>query len=175
MDDQQLWNLGFIRLKALYSGLAPETAHGLAALLDRYCQTKEALAAVIADIDGASVCCHCGGQCCMNGKYRINVLDSLALITRQSMPPVNYIQKPVCPYGDQDGCSMAPGVRPADCILFICDALDEKLTPHSRMMLATGEQQVRECIEQASRLTGEELKTPLLLWAEKQRDINPKV
>jgi len=175
VDDQQVWNLGFIRLKALYSGLAPETAHGVAALLDRYCQTKEALAAVIADIDAASVCRHCGGQCCLNGKYRVNVLDSLALISRQIMPPVNFLQKPVCPYGDQDGCSMTPGLRPADCILFVCDALDEKLTPHSRMMLATGEQQLRECIEQASRLAGEELKTPLLLWAEKQEFINKKV
>ncbi|MDD2736143.1 MAG: hypothetical protein PHF56_19615 [Desulfuromonadaceae bacterium] len=145
-----------------------ETELGLAALLARYCQTKEALASLIEEIDASSVCQRCGGQCCLNGKYRINVFDSLAFIARQFITSVNFNQKPVCPYGSHDGCSMEPGLRPADCILFICDAIDEKLSPQSRMILAAGEMDLRECIEQASRLTGEPLRTPLLLWAEKQ-------
>ena len=169
MDDQQLWNFGFTRLKALYVGLPPETETGLAELLAHYCQTKEALDAVISEIDASSVCHHCGGQCCLNGKYRIDVFDSLAFIALQIIPSVHFIQKPVCPYGSHNGCGMEPGLRPADCILFLCDALDEKLTPDSRRTLAEGEQALRKCLEQASRLTGENLKTPLLLWAEKQR------
>jgi hypothetical protein len=169
VDDQQLWNLGFSRLKSLYSGLPLETELGLAALLASYYQTKEALTAVIEGIDASSVCHRCGGQCCLNGKYRINVCDSLAFIARQVLPAVNFNRKPVCPYGSHDGCSMEPGLRPADCILFICDAIDEKLSPQSRMVLAAGEMELRECIEQASRLTGEQLRAPLLLWAEKQR------
>lgn len=175
VDDQQLWHLGLSRLKALYSGFTRETELGFAVLLTRYCQTKEALAEVIAEIDASSVCHQCGGQCCLNGKYRINVFDSLALFARKSIPSVNFIQRPVCPYGSQDGCSMEAGLRPADCILFICDAINEKLSPQSRMILASGEQDLRECIEQASRLTGVRLRTPLLLWAEEQKSINPKV
>jgi hypothetical protein len=93
----------------------------------------------------------------------------------KTVPSAHFIQKPVCPYGSLDGCSMEPGLRPVDCIIFICDALDEKLSPASRMILAAGEQELRECIEQASRLIGEPLRTPLLLWAEKQSNINPKV
>ena len=168
MDDQQLWNFGFMRLKALYAGFSLETELGCTALLTRYCQLKEALADVIAEIDAASVCRQCGGQCCLNGKYRINVFDSLACVVRQNIPPAHFAQKPVCPYGSLEGCGMEPGLRPADCILFICHALDEKLSPDSRMILAAGEQELRKCIDQASRLIGEQLKTPLLLWAEKQ-------
>ena len=175
VDDQLLWNLGFTRLNDLYSGYSRETELALALLLTRYCQAKEALAAVIAEIDASSVCHQCGGQCCLNGKYRINVCDSLVLIARETIPSVNFIQKPVCPYGSQDGCSMEPGLRPVDCILFICDAINEKLSPQSRTILVAGEQGLRECIEQASRLTGERLRTPLLLWAEEQKTINPKV
>jgi hypothetical protein len=175
VDDQQLWNFGTTRLKTLYLGLPPETELVFASLLARYCQTKESLAALIAEIDAASVCRQCGGQCCLNGKFRINVFDSLALMARKIVPSVHFIQKPVCPYGLLDGCSMESGLRPADCILFICDALDEKLSPASRMLLAAGEQELRACVEQASRLIGEPLRTPLLLWAEKQRDINPKM
>ncbi|MFZ4855080.1 MAG: hypothetical protein ACOYL3_01670 [Desulfuromonadaceae bacterium] len=168
MDDQLLWDIGIVRLKALYFSLRRESEPGLAELVARSIQTKETLAAVIAEIDAASVCRHCGGQCCQNGKYRINVFDSLAFIVRQNIPSAHFAHKPVCPYGGIDGCSMEPGLRPADCILFICDALDEKLSPDSRMILAVGEQELRECIKQASRLIGEQLKTPLLLWAEKQ-------
>ena len=175
MDDQLLWNFGFTRLKTLHSGFSGETELALALLLTRYCQTKEALAAVIAAIDASSVCHQCGGQCCQNGKYRINVFDSLALVARNIIPSINFSQKPVCPYGSHDGCSMEPGLRPADCILFICDAIDGRLSPQSRTILAAGEQDLRECIEQASRLTGERLRTPLLLWAEEQKTINPKV
>ena len=174
MDDQQLWDRSFRRLKALYSALPQEAKSGLSELLVRYCQTKEALAAVTAGINASSVCRQCGGQCCLNGKYRINVFDTLGFITREILPSVNFTQKPLCPYGSHDGCSMEPCLRPADCILFICDALDEKTSPDSRAILAAGEQGLRNCTLQASRLTGEPLGTPLLLWAEKQRFINQK-
>jgi len=172
VDDQQLWNIGITHLQTLYCSVPREAEPGLTALVTRYSQTKAELAAVIAEIDAASVCRHCGGQCCLNGKYRINVFDALVCVARQNIPSALFAQKPVCPYGSRDGCSMEPGVRPADCILFICDALDEKLSPDSRMILAAGEQELRACIEQASLLLGEPLRTPLLLWAEKQSDIN---
>ncbi len=175
MDDQKLWDLGFARLDALYSCFPQETKSGLTELLAHYCQTKEALAAVIAEVDASCVCRQCGGQCCLNGKYRVNVFDTLGFITREIPPSVNFSRKPVCPYGSHDGCSMEPSLRPADCILFICDALDEKISPHSRSILAAGEQELRDCIEQASRLSGEPLRTPLLLWAEKQMFNNQKM
>jgi hypothetical protein len=175
VDDQQLWDLGLRHLKALYAGFSTETERGAAELLARYSQRKEALAAVIAGIDASALCQQCGGQCCMNSKYRINVFDALAFIVRKTLPSADFIQKPVCPYGSHDGCNMEPELRPADCILFLCDTLDEKISPHFRMILAAGEEDLRECIEQASRLIGEQVHAPFLLWAEKQRYNNPKV
>ena len=60
---------------------------------------------------------------------------------------------------------MESGIRPADCVLFICDVLEQKLSPQSRLLLAEQEQILRECIFTASLLTGEPLGKPLLLWA----------
>jgi hypothetical protein len=51
--------------------------------------------------------------------------------------------------------------------LFICDAIDQKLSPQARLILAAQEQLLRECIRKASGLTGEQMGTPLLLWAGK--------
>jgi hypothetical protein len=167
VDDRQLWNLGTVGLKCLLADLSVGTGFTLTMLLTRYRKAKEAFAAVVAEVDAASVCRECGGQCCLNGKYRINVLDTLARIAAEIPTTADFSQKPVCPYGTGAGCAMEPGLRPADCVLFICDAIDQKLSPQARYILATEEQDMRECIRKASGLTGELLGTPLLLWAGK--------
>ena len=168
MDDQQLWNLGTVRLKGLLEGLSGGTGLVLKELLIRYREAKEALAAVVAGVDAASVCRECGGQCCLNGKYRINVLDTLARVAAEIPTSADFLQKPLCPYGTIAGCAMEPGLRPADCVLFICDSIDLQLSPNSRLILARQEQDIRACIHAASSLTGEPLGTPLLLWAAKK-------
>lgn len=169
MNDQQLWNLGTVRLECLLAELSAGTMPTLTQLLDRYRKAKEALAAVVAEVDAAHVCRECAGQCCQNGKYRINVFDALARIAAEIPTAADFSQKPLCPYGTDTGCSMEPGLRPADCILFICDAIDRKLSQQSRLELAANEQDLRECINAASCLADEQLGTPLLLWVAKQR------
>lgn len=167
MDDQQLWHLGTMRIKRHLADLPVGVGVTLTNLLARYRQSKEALAAVIEEVDAASVCCECSGQCCLNGKYRINILDVMARIAEQISTSADFSQKPVCPYGTETGCTMEPGLRPADCVLFVCDAIDQKLSPQGRMALAGQEQVLRECILEASILNGEPMGTPLLLWAGK--------
>ena len=167
MDDQQLWNLATVRLNRLLAALPVGTGLMVTELLSCYRQTKEAFAAIIAEIDATSACCECGGQCCLNGKYRINVFDALAHAAVQISVPADFSQKPLCPYGTDAGCAMVPGLRPADCVLFICDAIDRRLSSQARLIIMGQEHDLREIIKTASRLTGEQLGTPLLLWAEK--------
>ncbi|MDD2309534.1 MAG: hypothetical protein PHH91_08125 [Desulfuromonadaceae bacterium] len=175
VDDQQVWHHNTDRIKGLLAVLPAGTGLGLTQLLSRYRKAKEALAAVVAEVDAASVCSRCGGQCCLNGKYRINVLDALAHTTADIALSADFSQKPVCPYGTDAGCIMEPGLRPADCVMFICDAIDRKLSPQARLILAAGEEDLRDCIRKASALTGEPLGTPLLLWGGKSDTYKPKV
>lgn len=168
MNDQRLWNLGIARLECLLKDLSDDRMQDLTELLDRYRKVKEAYAAVVAEVDAACICRQCAGQCCLNGKYRVNVLDALAGIFAKVPAVANFLQKPLCPYGTEAGCTMGTGLRPADCILFVCDAIDRELSPQSRLILAAEEQALRECIRMASRLTGGQLNSPLLLWAEKR-------
>lgn len=172
MNDQQLWNLGTVRLKALLADLSVAKGLALTQLLTRYREAKEAFAAVVANVDADSVCRECEGQCCLNGKYRINVFDALARAAAEIPTSADFFQKPACPYGTDTGCTMEPGLRPVDCILFICEAIEQKMSPQARLILAEQEQDLRECIRKASSLTGESLGTPLLLWAARAA-INP--
>jgi len=176
VDDQELWHLGTVRIKGLLADLPVGTGVALIPLLASYRKAKEAIAAVVAAVDAASACRRCGGQCCPNGKYRINVLDTLARTAAEMTTPADFSQKPVCPYGTDAGCTMEPGMRPADCVLFICDEIDRKLSPQARLILAAQERDLRECIRKASALTGEPLGTPLLLWGVKSGNkTKPKV
>jgi hypothetical protein len=175
VDDQQLWHLNTARIKGLLAALPAGTGLVLTELLNRYRQAKEALAAVVAKVDAASECHRCGGQCCLNGKYRINIFDALAHTAAETALSADFSQKPLCPYGTVAGCTMEPGLRPADCVMFICDAIDRKLSPQARLILAAGEEDLRDCIQKASALTGEPLGSPLLLWGGKSDKTKPKV
>jgi hypothetical protein len=169
VNDLQVWNLGSEYLKSLLAGLTEESRLALLSLMAEYRRTKEAIAAVVSDVDADSICCECMGQCCLNGKFRINVFDALARLTEQIPTSADFFRKPLCPYGNESGCTMEPGLRPADCILFICDLIDEKLSPQTRLSLGAWEHCLRTCIQNASGLTGQPLGTPLLLWAEKKQ------
>jgi predicted metal-binding protein len=166
VNDQQLLESGIKRLECLLAELPDATGLMLEHLLIRYRETKESLAAVVAQVNAATICAECGGQCCLNGKYRLNVLDAMARAVAKTETPADFTQKPLCPYSSADGCTMEPGLRPADCVLFICDAINRKLSPQSRLQMAGQEQVLRRCIQEASELTGKPLGTPLLIWAE---------
>ena len=166
MDDRQLWNYGTTRLAGLRTSLSPEAGAELTRLLNGCRQAKEALAAVSASIDAASICRDCKGQCCLNGKYRMSALDYLASLADVPVE-ADFSRKPVCPYGSEDGCSMEPGLRPADCVLFVCEEIDRKLSEQARIKLAELEQGLRRGIAETSRLIGLEPGIPLLLWAER--------
>lgn len=174
MSDQQLWNLGIFYAKALLADLPAETAQALAHLQGRYQNLKEAAATAIAEVEAAADCRECGGQCCLNGKYRANVFDTFAWLSSDVPVTADFQKKPLCPYGTADGCTMTPGLRPSDCILFICDAIDQKLSQQARLTLTKTEQELRECLRIASSLTGVQLGTPLLLWADKQLQLTSK-
>jgi hypothetical protein len=165
VDDLLLWNLGTGQAKDLAARLSAESGPQLTNLLIRYRRTKEIIAATVAEVDAASICRRCGGQCCLNGKYRINVFDVLARLAAETTTAADFYRKPSCPYGSETGCLMEPGLRPADCVLFICDAIARMLPPKDALLLAEQEAALRECLFEASRLAGEQLGTPLLLWA----------
>lgn len=167
VDDQKLWHLGTTRIESLLADLPVGVGESMTTLLTRYHQAKEALDEVVAEVDAASVCCECSGQCCMNGKYRMNIFDAMARIAEQIPTSADFSQKPVCPYGTEAGCTMEPGLRPADCVLFVCDEIDQRLSPKARLLFSAQERLLRECISEASILTGEPMGTPLLLWAGK--------
>jgi len=172
VDDRQLWDQGLQGIKRLLAGLPQVKMRQLTELLTDYRREKEALADVLLRINSEITCRACAGQCCLNGKYRINVLDLLSLCAEDRSLMPNFEQKPLCPYGTVSGCLMETRFRPADCILFICDDIDVHLSGSARSSLAAMESSLRNLLDDASRLLGVPIATPLLLWSEKFQPIH---
>lgn len=169
MDDQQLWHSGMARLGELLAALPQETQRMVSLLLDEYGQLKEAIARITSEVDAAALCRQCAGQCCMNGKYRFNVLDACSCVAAGISVAASFAQKPLCPYGADTGCLLEARYRPLDCILFVCDDIDQALTSHARQHLDVEEQRLRSCLAELAQLLGEPLATPLLLWEQAKR------
>lgn len=169
VTDLQLWDKGLRSIEKLLADI-PESVRGqFAELLAAYRLEKESLAAISTQVDSKNICRECAGKCCLNGKYRINILDLLALCAAHIRLSPDFGHKPLCPYGSAGGCSLEAGFRPADCILFICDTLDRQLSGAERSALGVGEQSLRGCLNAATQLLGVPVAAPLLLWAEKQQ------
>lgn len=166
MDDQQLWQGGLQLLSRLLNDIPADRKQLLTELLADYSREKESLAAIALAVDSETTCRECAGQCCLNGKYRMNVLDALSHCAAGITVLPDFLQKPLCPYGTTRGCTLEPGLRPAGCVFFICDALDRHLSDSARTDLTACEQAIRACLQQADQLLGVPVNTPLLLWAE---------
>lgn len=174
MDDQQLWQHGLRSANRLLINNIPLVRKQLLEeLLVTYRWGKESLVAITLAVDSDTSCRDCAGQCCLNGKYRMNILDVLSHCAAGVTVIPDFSQKPLCPYGTVMGCTMEPEFRPADCVFFICDILDNRLSDSARTELTSGENAIRECLLTASRLLSISMATPLLLWAETQFTINP--
>lgn len=171
MTDLETWQQGARMIGSLYDRLSAETRRRLDTLLDGYRRRKEEMLTLTLAAGSAGICRTCGGQCCLNGKYRISGLDVLALLGGQEPLVVpDFAGKPFCPYGDAAGCAMAPPFRPLDCVLFICEPLERVLDETAAARLALLERELRALVKEAEGLLETALGRPLMLMAERSTD-----
>jgi hypothetical protein len=170
MNDQEAWRRGVRFMDEFHGRLPRHTREQLGGLLTGYRRHKGEMLTLTTG--SHAICRDCGGQCCLNGKYRFSGLDLLALLDQQApLPAPDFNQKPLCPYGDAGGCRMEPAFRPLDCVLFICGAIEGVLEERVASALAPLEQELRRTVQQAETLLEQPLGRPLLLLAEHPGDM----
>ena len=163
MIDQEAWQRGVRLMEDIHGRLSPRARQQLGELLDSYRRRKGEMLALTAG--SSALCRDCGGQCCLNGKYRFSGLDLLALLEQAPLPAPDFVQKPLCPYGNAGGCCLKPPFRPLDCVLFICGAIEGALSETAINALALLEQELRLSVQQAEALLEQPVGRPLLLLA----------
>jgi len=167
MNDHKAWERGVRLMEEIHDRLPCHARQQLGELLAGYRQRKGEMLALTLTAGSSQICRNCGGQCCLNGKYRFSGLDLLALLDQQASPPTpDFTQKPFCPYGDAAGCRMEPSLRPLDCVLFICESIEGLLGDAAANRLTLLERELRRSVKQAETLLERPLGQPLLLLAE---------
>jgi len=164
VNDQAAWDQAVATTRTKYTSLSPGTATELNNLLKKIMQLKQNLVELALAADSSNICRTCGGECCRFGKYHVTVLDILAYLkngTKLVVP--DFSSNPDCPYSDASGCTMAPGYRPLTCVVFNCQQVEKRLTSDQRGTFLTYEQDLREAVSKAGRITGLRLDRALLL------------
>jgi hypothetical protein len=120
----------------------------------RIVNLQERLHQLFLDVGGAGICSDCNGDCCGHGKFHPTLVNLLAcLITEQPFPEPEFDQ--YCPYLGVSGCQFPPGLRPYNCISFICEQIENRLDPDKVGEFYQLEKEIREQYELfASRYVG---------------------
>jgi hypothetical protein len=164
VDDQQRWDQAVKAADSDYEGLDSATRAQLAVLIGQIMRLKEGLVDQVLAAGSASICRECAGQCCLNGKYHVSVLDLLAYRIEGAEPVVpDFTAVPACPYSGTAGCRMPPRFRPMTCVVFNCELVEERVGQDERAALCATENLLREAIAQANRVAGRRLDRALLL------------
>jgi hypothetical protein len=167
VDDQQRWDRAVEATSRMYDGLPPETRARLDLLITRIMGLKEALVERVLAAGSLSICRACAGACCRSGRYHVSALDLLAFRSCEAEPVApDFGTAPSCPYGGPEGCRMSPPFRPMTCVVFNCDLVEALMGQEDSAALYTDETLLRDAIVRASRLTGQRLDRPLLLWCD---------
>jgi hypothetical protein len=163
VTDQELWSRGVAALQAEFSRLPAEPAARVASLAGQIRAAKQELFAISAAAQGEALCADCGGACCGRGKYHLSTVDLLAcLVAGQSLFTPDFAA-PLCPYLGDGGCLMAPEFRPLTCVIFICEAVDGRLSPEAAARFGEGEAALRDCYRGVDQLFGSRLGGSFLL------------
>ena len=111
------------------------------------------------EVGGENICRDCSGECCGHGKFHPTLANLLAcFVSEHPLPEPDFEQS--CPYIGAPGCMFPPGLRPFNCITFICDLVEDRLTPDDRELFYLLERELNAEYELfASRYAGGSLRS----------------
>jgi hypothetical protein len=164
-DDADLWRRGVASLTREFRLLTGEQRNGLRARLTEAGHLKEELCRLSDVAGGPAVCAACGGACCRAGRYHATALDLLAFLATGEKPVTPDFATGACPFRGGAGCRLAPARRPYNCVIFICDQIDERLADGEQTRLYSLERDLRLLLDRMGERFGRRLTESFLCAA----------
>ena len=171
MDDQTvtdtvLWTQTLGRLRRELAELPATQRDWLAQQITRIGQLQEELDRVFVAVGGPQICRDCLGGCCSRAKYHLTLSNILPYLLAGEDPPAPDFARP-CPLLGPTGCQLPVLHRPFNCIIFLCDAIDQTLSAEQRQTFSQIESELRHVYHAiAERCPGASLRG-LLIAAER--------
>ncbi len=98
------------------------------------------------------MCGDCRGECCNGGKNHVTVVELLVYLSDMMELFEPRFEHGICPYLADNGCFMAPEYRPYNCITFVCERIDGRLSLVQKERLFAAERELRSLYDGMERL-----------------------
>lgn len=170
MTDQQLWSAAVARIKTDYQALPQDLRNKLAELGAEIMALKARHQAAVSLAEPDRFCAECMGLCCRFGKHHFTAVDLLGYISSGHELFTPSFDNPVCPYHGGFGCLMEPSMRPFNCIIFICEELENRLDGQVREELVAIEVRLREIYGTIEQALGNRFANGLLITFQRTLD-----
>lgn len=143
MTDDEQWRAGVDAIGQELMCLAPCQLLLLKAGVDEMMTIKAAMHSFVEKLNGAVLCAACGGRCCVCGKYHFSAIDLLAYrLTDKELFQPSFVTGRCC-FLRQDTCLMAPEFRPFNCVTFVCEEIEARMTVSNKAAFYAGEKKLR--------------------------------
>jgi len=163
--DSALWAATLGRARGELAYLPATERNWFAVQVARVGRLQEELYLLFVAIGGPELCTACLGGCCGGAKHHATLTNLLGYLLNGEEPPWPDFSR-TCPFLGHCGCRLAAARRPFNCIIFLCETLDGRLTGEQRQLFVQTERQLRAVYEAvAARCPGASLSGLLLAAA----------
>lgn len=140
--DKNLWQRIVDQLRREWEELPTDERAWISGQVEKLGALQGRLHQFFLDVDGASACRDCVGDCCGHGRFHPTLANLLACLVNRDFPDPDFGQD--CPYMGHAGCQFPPEFRPYNCITFICDRIEDKLPVADRGEFYRLDKEIRE-------------------------------
>ena len=163
--DSALWTATLVRARCELAALPATEREWLAVQVARIGSLQGDLDRLFQIIGGPELCAGCRGGCCGGAKHHATLPNLLGYLLNGEEPPWPDFSR-TCPFLGHCGCRLPAARRPFNCIIFLCETLDGRLTGGQRQLFVRTEEQLRAAYEAvAARCPGASLRGLLLAAA----------
>jgi len=163
--DSALWATTLTRARSELAHLAASERDWLAAQVAWIGRLQEELDHLFHAVDGRGLCAECQGGCCGHARHHATLTNLFGYLLNGEEPPSPDFSR-ACPFLDTRGCRLPAARRPFNCVIFLCEALDQRLTGPQRQAFVHAEGELRAAYAAvAARCPGASLRGLLLAAA----------
>lgn len=139
---QTLWQEITRKVKEEWISLSDDDRSWITLKVQRLADVQKKLHHIVSYADGEEICRDCAGACCGHGLYHPTLVTVLAhLVLNSPLPDPDFSQS--CPYFGVKGCQFLPEVRPFNCLIFICELIEERISEGQRQEILDLELELR--------------------------------
>ena len=163
--DVALWAATVERAKSELAALPAAERGWLESQVARIGELQRELDRLFRAVDGPALCSDCLGGCCSRAKHHVTLTNLLGYLLAGTEQPAPDFSLP-CPLLGAQGCRLPVEQRPFNCIIFLCERIDDQLTAEQRRAFAGIEAELRKAYHAvAGRCPGASLRGLLIAAA----------